>query len=125
MVDARGKKRNPHIYLDALQWGAPGWIGEKDSNYISNPALTWAERVRWDAKKFYTQDNADFIASFLQGAKKYHDLNIDFCGVWNERPYDVSWIKLLRHTLDRNGQSAVKIVAADQINQVEYRERFQ
>ena len=24
------KKRNPNIYLDVLQWGAPDWIGDKE-----------------------------------------------------------------------------------------------
>jgi hypothetical protein len=38
------KKRNPDIYLDILQWGAPGWIGNGD---------------------FFSQDNADFIIRFI------------------------------------------------------------
>ena len=65
-------------------------------------------------KKFYTQDNADFIVGFIQGAKKYHGVEIDFCGIWNETMLDVPWIKLLRKTLDRHGLSRVRIVAADQ-----------
>jgi galactosylceramidase len=90
------KQRNPQIMLDVLQWGAPGWIG---------------------GHKFYSQDNADFIALFIHGAQKYHDLAIDSCGIWNEKPYDVNWIKLLRKTLDRSGLKPVEIVAADEINQ--------
>ncbi len=89
------KKRNPRIVFDALQWGAPGWIGNG---------------------KFYSQDNADFIAAFILGAKQHHDLDISYCGVWNEKPYDTEWIKLLRKTLDKNGLRRVKIVAADEIN---------
>jgi hypothetical protein len=87
------KKRNPSIIFDALQWGAPAWIGDG---------------------KFYSQDNADFIAAFIKGAKQYHDLDIGYCGIWNERKYDVQWIKLLRKTLDSNGLERVKIVAADE-----------
>ncbi len=66
-------------------------------------------------KKFYTQDNADFIVRFIQGAREHHGVDVDFCGIWNETLYDVSWIKLLRKTLDRQGLSRVGIVAADEI----------
>ena len=41
MVEA--KKRSPVILFDALQWGAPGWIGDG---------------------QFYSQDNADLITAF-------------------------------------------------------------
>lgn len=88
------KKRNPGIIFDVLQWGAPGWIGEG---------------------KFFSQDNADFIVAFIKGAKKYHDLDISYCGIWNELPYDTEWIKLLRRTLDGNDLNSVKIVAADEM----------
>jgi galactosylceramidase len=89
------KKRNPAIILDVLQWGAPGWVG---------------------GGKFYSQDNADFIVAFIKGAKQYHDLDINYCGIWNEKAYDVPWIKLLRATLDRAGLDKVQIVAADEVN---------
>jgi len=97
------KKRNPAILLDALQWGAPPWIGD------ANPGLTEP-----DPRRFFSQDDADFIVSFIRGAQQYHGLAIDYCGGWNEMPYDKEWIKLLRHTLDRNGLRTVRIVAADQ-----------
>ena len=51
------------------------------------------------------------------GAKKYHDLDISYCGCWNEKPYNTQWLKLLRKTLDKNRLTHVKIVAADEINQ--------
>ena len=89
------KKRNPAIVFDVLQWGAPAWVGDG---------------------KFYSQDNADLIASFIKGAKQYHDLDISYCGIWNEKPYNVDWIKLLRQTLDRAQLQTVKIVAADEVN---------
>lgn len=91
------KKRNPNIYLDCLQWGAPGWIGS-----------AWS-----GTERFYSQDNADFIAAFIKGAKKYHGFTIDYCGIWNERMYDIAWIKTLRKTLDNNNLNDVKIIAAD------------
>ena len=108
------KKRNPKIFLDVLQWGAPDWIGDKDFPDAGDPSsLSWQQRMARNRKKFYTQDNADFIAGFIQGAKKYHGLDIDYCGVWNETWYDVPWIKLLRKTLDRRGLNRVGITADD------------
>ena len=86
------KKRNPKIILETLQWGAPGWIGNG---------------------KFYSQDNADFVVSFIKGAKQHHGLVIDYTGVRNENMYDCAWIKLLRKTLDDNQLGNVKIDAAD------------
>jgi hypothetical protein len=85
------KARNPKITLDALPWGAPGWIGNG---------------------KYYSQDMADYIVKFIKGAKKAHGLDIDYVGIWNETPYDVGYIKLLRKTLVTSGL-ATKIVAAD------------
>lgn len=92
MKEAR--KRNPDILFDCLQWGAPGWIGDG---------------------KFYSQDNADFIVAFIKGAKTYHDIEISFCGGWNERAHDAGWFKMLRRTLDAADLAKVKIVAADEV----------
>lgn len=89
------KNRNSGIYLDCLEWGAPGWIGNG---------------------QFYSQDNADYIVKFIKGAKNVHNLDMDYVGIWNETGFDTNWIKLLRQTLDSNGLASVKIVAADQVN---------
>lgn len=86
------KKRNPNIYLDCLEWGTPGWIG--DGN-------------------FYSKDNINYIIAFIKGAKQYHDLKIDFTGIWNERMYNIEFIKDLRKTLDENGLTEVKLVIGD------------
>lgn len=90
MVEAR--KRNPNILLDTLSWGAPGWIGDG---------------------RYYSQDMADYVVKFLQGAKRFHGLDIDYTGCWNERPYNAEWLKLLRKTLNENGLDHVKISAPD------------
>ncbi len=92
MLLKEAKKRNPAIFLDCLEWGCPGWIGEG---------------------KFYSQDNVDYIISFLKGAKQYHGIEFDYTGIWNERPYNIAWTKLLRQNLNKNGFENVKIVAAD------------
>jgi galactosylceramidase len=90
----QAKRRNPQILLDGLEWGAPGWIG---------------------GGKFFSPDNADYIAKFIEGARKYHNLKIDYVGIWNETPYDNEWIKLLKKTLVAHGL-ATQIVAPDSVN---------
>ncbi|MBZ5669558.1 MAG: galactosylceramidase [Acidobacteriia bacterium] len=90
----QAKRRNPQIMLDALAWGAPGWIG---------------------GGVFFSQDNADYIVKFIQGAKKYHGLTIEYVGIWNETPYNIDWVKLLNKTLVANGLTT-KIVAPDSVN---------
>ena len=94
------KKRNPAIILESLQWGAPGWIGNGE---------------------FFSQDNADFIASFIKGARDYHGLSINYQGIRNEAGYKTAWIKTLRNTLDRKGLQSVKLVAADDPGDVEWK----
>jgi len=93
MKEAR--RRNPALLLDCLQWGAPAWIGNGH---------------------FYSQDNADYIVDFVQGARRVHGLDLSYVGIWNETRPDLGWIKLLRRTLDRNDLRGVKIVAADEID---------
>ncbi|HEV2418456.1 MAG TPA: family 16 glycoside hydrolase [Terriglobia bacterium] len=84
-------KRNPHIALDSLAWGAPGWIGHGH---------------------YYSQDMADYTVKFLQGAKSAHNLDVTYTGIWNERPYEPSYVKLLKKTLLANGLST-KVVCCD------------
>jgi galactosylceramidase len=85
-------KRNPRILIEALQWGAPGWIGNG---------------------KFYSEDNARFVAAFVKGARQYHGVDVNYVGIWNEKMYDTGYIKMLRKVLDASGLERVKIVAAD------------
>jgi hypothetical protein len=92
MIATEAKKRNPNIIMDCLAWGVPGWIGDGI---------------------YYTQDNADYMAAYLKGFKKYHDIDFDYIGIWNEHDYNADWIKLFRQTLNRQGLEKVKIVAAD------------
>ncbi len=49
MIMEEAKKRNPSIYLDCLEWGCPGWIGNG---------------------KFYSQDNADYIVCISEGSHR-------------------------------------------------------
>src|ERR1700761_173047 len=90
MEEAR--KRNPQIILDTLPWGAPGWIGHGH---------------------FYSQDMADYVADFLVGAQKQHQLEIAYTGVWNEKQFDGPYVKVLHRTLAAHGIPA-KIVCCDE-----------
>jgi hypothetical protein len=90
MQEAR--KRNPEIILDTLPWGAPGWVGNG---------------------QFYSQDMASYVADFLQGAKKNHQLDIAYTGVWNEKQFDGIYVKELYRTLTAQKIPA-KIVCCDE-----------
>ncbi len=90
MMEAR--KRNPKIVLDSLPWGAPGWIG---------------------GGRLYSRDMAEYVSTFLVGAKSAHNLDVEYTGVWNEKKYDASYVKELRAALDQNHVMA-KIVCCDE-----------
>uniref|UniRef100_A0A8C5SGH7 Galactocerebrosidase n=1 Tax=Laticauda laticaudata TaxID=8630 RepID=A0A8C5SGH7_LATLA len=90
------KKRNPFIKLIGLPWAFPGWIGR---------GMNWP----YD----YPDVTAYYIISWIIGAKKYHDLDIDYIGIWNERSFNSKYIKVLRKTLDRVGLKTLGIIAAD------------
>ncbi|XP_064604089.1 galactocerebrosidase-like isoform X2 [Liolophura sinensis] len=94
MVEA--KKRNPDILLYGLPWAFPGWIGNGTNSPYNTPSIT-----------------ADYIARWIAGAKNYYGLQLDYIGIWNERNYDITYIKTLRKTLDQRGMNHVQIVAAD------------
>jgi hypothetical protein len=72
------KKRNPHVVLDTLAWGAPAWIGH---GY------------------FYSQDMANYAAKFIEGARSAHGLDIEYTGIWNETQYQPGYVRLLKKTL--------------------------
>ncbi len=84
-------RRNPNTILDTLAWGAPGWIG---------------------GGHFYSQDMASYVADFIKGARRVHHLDIRYTGIWNERPYDPAYVKLLHRTLLQQGIAA-QIVCCD------------
>ena len=90
MEEAR--KRNPRIILDSLAWGAPGWIGNG---------------------RLYSKDMANYVADFLEGAKKEHGLDIAYTGIWNERVYDAAYVKQLREVLTAR-KLDTKIVCCDE-----------
>ncbi|KAK5916228.1 hypothetical protein CgunFtcFv8_011235 [Champsocephalus gunnari] len=92
------KKRNPNITLIGLPWAFPGWVGHGKSWPYDFPDITAAYVVKW-----------------ILGAKQYHDLDIRYVGIWNERNFDSKYIKLLRYTLDKSGLEGVRIIASDNL----------
>ncbi|MGB6932276.1 MAG: hypothetical protein WBD91_05840 [Acidobacteriaceae bacterium] len=90
MEEAR--KRNPSIILDTLPWGAPGWVGDGH---------------------FYSEDMADYVADFLEGAKTYHRLDIAYTGIWNETQFDAAYVEQLDRALKKHGLNT-KIVCCDE-----------
>ncbi|XP_012992911.3 galactocerebrosidase [Esox lucius] len=92
------KKRNPNITLIGLPWAFPGWVGRGKNWPYDFPDIT-----------------ASYVVSWVVGAKQYHDLDIDYVGIWNERKFDSNYIKLLRYTLDKSGLERVRIIASDNL----------
>ncbi|KAG9268908.1 galactocerebrosidase-like [Astyanax mexicanus] len=92
------KRRNPNITLIGLPWAFPGWIGRGVNWPYDFPDVT-----------------VSYIVSWIIGAKQYHDLDIDYVGIWNERNFDIKYIKLLRYTLDKAGLERVRIIASDNL----------
>jgi hypothetical protein len=87
------RKRNPDIVLDTLAWGAPGWIGGGD---------------------FYSDDMANYVADFIEGAKQKWGLDIAYTGIWNEKHFESpEYVKILRRVLDEHHLDT-KIVCCDE-----------
>ncbi|XP_028917992.1 LOW QUALITY PROTEIN: galactocerebrosidase [Ornithorhynchus anatinus] len=92
------KKRNPNITLVGLPWAFPGWIGQGENWPYDFPDIT-----------------ASYIVAWILGAKQHHGLDIDYVGIWNERSFDIQYIKLLRSILDKQDLEQVRIIASDNL----------
>ena len=87
-------RRNPSIQLYALQWGAPGWVGQD----------------------IWTQADVGYVITWLKCARQHH-LRISYIGGWNEHGPGLNagrrWVLSLRRAMDANGFRSVQYVAAD------------
>ncbi|XP_045679606.1 galactocerebrosidase [Phyllostomus hastatus] len=92
------KKRNPNITLMGLPWSFPGWLGKGFNWPYVNRQLT-----------------AYYVVTWIVGAKHHHDLDIDYIGIWNERSFDINYIKVLRRMLNYQGLPHVRIIASDNL----------
>ena len=86
----QAKLRNPKIKLYGLEWGAPGWFNGG----------------------FWSQDNINYIISWLKHAQSDHNLHIDYIGGWNESGWNKTWFENLKKAIINNGLTT-KVVAAD------------
>lgn len=83
------KARNPDIKLYGLPWAWPGWLDpsatadKPATNAFSNANVT-----------------ANYTLAWLLGAKRVHDLDIDYIGQWNERNAPDSYNDALRAAVD-------------------------
>lgn len=91
------KKRNSHIKLWGLEWGAPKWI---------NPATN----------NVWTKENITYLLDWVKHAKSDHGLTIDYLGGWNERGRNEAWYVDLRKALNDHGLEKLKVVADDSFN---------
>jgi len=91
------RKRNPDLVLAALQWGAPGWI----------------------RGGFWSQDNIDYIISWLDCAES-HGLEFEYVGGWNESGFEAQWFVKLAAAL-KEKHPGVKIIAADDLPHHDWR----
>eukprot|EP01052_Picozoa_sp_SAG31_P008435 SAG31_NODE_426_length_15814_cov_25.737066_7_plen_1209_part_00 len=123
---AEAKKRNPDIILLGLVYAWPDWINPAGKSPYES-AVT-------------EQNAATYVASWVSGVRRSHNLTIDWVGCWyvlcgsrplrahtctgsilcpaspscrNEREYTTSYIKTLRKALDAHGHGTTKIVASD------------
>ncbi|HEY1790265.1 MAG TPA: discoidin domain-containing protein [Verrucomicrobiae bacterium] len=83
------KARNPGIRLEAMAWGAPGWVGN-----------------------FWSDNNITYTLSWLDCAKQ-NGFQIDYLGGGNERGYNANYYIKLRQALNEHGWSQIKIVGSE------------
>ena len=87
------KRRNPHILLSALSWGFPQWVSEGTGLPFTNSTV-------------------HYIMSYLHAAQLYHNLTIDFVGIWNERDYTADYVLSLSKAL-RSSNLTTRLIAHD------------
>ena len=94
---AEAHKRNPHIVLEILPWGAPGWVGADAGGH----------------RTLYTPKMAAYMADFIETAKRDYGLDIAYAGPWNEKVYDIAYIKELYRRIQAD-HLKTKIVCCDE-----------
>ena len=84
------RRRNPNIIGYGLPWSFPRWIEAPLSPQQINYTLTW-----------------------LKGAIDVWGINVKYIGIWNERLWNVDYVKNLRTAMDEAGYEKVSIVLPD------------
>lgn len=94
---AEAHKRNPNIILEILPWGAPGWVG--------------AERE--GKNTLYTPAMAGYVVDFIKTAKRDYGLDISYAGLWNEKVFDLSYLRELDRRL-KSEHLTTRIICCDE-----------
>ncbi|MDE3149024.1 MAG: DUF1080 domain-containing protein, partial [Acidobacteriota bacterium] len=100
---AEAHKRNPHIILEILPWGAPAWVGAEAEGL---PATA-------GRRTLYTPKMAAYMADFIETAKRDYGLDIAYAGPWNEKVYDAAYVKELYRRLQAD-HLKTRIVCCDE-----------
>ena len=94
------KKRNPGVITYGLPWGSPGWVDNQTG--------------------YYGPDQITYQVNWLKCARDYHGIDVDWLGLWNERPWGTpDWGRLgaighkLRHSLAVAGKQRLAAVAVE------------
>eukprot|EP00475_Leptophrys_vorax_P014519 TRINITY_DN20832_c0_g1_i2.p1 TRINITY_DN20832_c0_g1~~TRINITY_DN20832_c0_g1_i2.p1 ORF type:complete len:770 (+),score=190.41 TRINITY_DN20832_c0_g1_i2:43-2352(+) len=90
----QAKARNPHIKTYVLSWGFPRWVADDKGSPL-------------------TDKNVEYQIQWMIGARDFHNVTIDYIGVWNERYWSAEYIRTLRTRLNETGFLSTQIVAAD------------
>ncbi len=98
--------RNPDLRTLALSWAWPAWVGCPNGN-LSSPSCDGATPYT------FPQQSADYIVSFVRGARAAHNVSIDIVSSWNEKAYSAPFLIALRAALDTAGFNATRIVCDD------------
>ncbi len=93
---AEAHKRNPNIVLEILPWGAPRWVA---------PDAAGKETL-------YSHKMAEYVVDFIHTAKREYSLDIAYTGIWNERDFDIAYVKDL-HNLIQANHLATRIACCD------------
>lgn len=91
-------KRNPTITFDAVAWGCPGWVGNRN---------------------FWSTDMQDYYVKWIQGLKSIYGINLDAIGGRNESGTNTGWLKQFHTALNAANLSSVRLHGMDDWNGVD------
>jgi galactosylceramidase len=106
MLLREAKARNPDIGTLALSWSWPAWVGCPGGD-LSSPACDGATPYT------YPSQAADYVVSFVEGARDAHNVSIDIVSSWNEKSWSSPFLVALRESLDAAGLNRTRIVCDD------------